>query len=1102
MGAFLMYKNQISCNDWTDRLSYILVVIVFVFGTFGAVPAIADDEIIQEQVSASEIINDSNSTIDEESAVESSIVPEKDTGTLSETDAQTFEQSVNEVGAQDARIGSRQITNINQGWTFDAGTNDFTGWDFPLGGSTGSIDLPHSWEYVHPTMSYIPTMNKKTVTYSKQLDVSSYQGGGRLFVKFYGVSRNSNVYIDREFVGSHVGGYSAFAIDVTDAVRGKKSVVLTVKVSNIDIDSIPINVDYTQWAGIYRDVELIATSDQYFSTEDYGSCGLYIDSKVIGTSGDITVRTKLSNAGNLDSALVIDTVIKDAAGNVIAQNNSPITLNANTLNAQNKESLSIPQVHLWNGVQDPYLYTVECTLRDSNETVLDSVSSTFGVRTFTVSNGIAYLNGKAIEIHGVGYHQDREGRGNAVTREQMQQDIDTMLDMGVNAVRTSHYPHDRAFYEMADKAGLLIYNEIPYYMIFSKAESYGDSITNQLKEMIRQGYNYPSIVMWGVQNEVNHNPAYASYGTDFKISESDLVSFNKKLVDLAHKEDSNRLIVQGVIDLDDRAVQTAKWSSKIDLSGVNLYVGFKSSVDHADDAGRKDLKKKIGSRIDAYKKIFGTTSMMISEYGAGANINQHHELGSGFSWDGNSDSSGSSHYEEYQSYVLECYWDEISHRSDVAASFVWNMFDFSCYRNEGGMSRRNTKGLVTYDHATKKDAYYFFKANWNQSDKFVYLTSKRYLKRVQQTQKIKAYSNCESVELFVNGVSFGSGRKQQAGVFVWDNVDLSNATSSSLKVVAQSGSDSYEDSVDGVTVPTAKLSAEAHVANIGWQAPVSSGAVIGTTGKALALEALRIGISDSVYHGGIQVSAHVSEIGWQQWANGYGGTTGRALPMEAVRLRLTGDFSNQYDIYYRAHAANFGWLSWAKNGEPVGTQGFATQLEAVEIVLVFKGEAAPGTTTNAFKRKVQKDELSYTAHVANIGWQQSVTGPGLSGTMGRNLQMEALKVSIGNLPLAGGVELSSHIQDIGWQGWRVTETGTTGQAKRMEAVKIKLMGEVGELYDVYYRAHIADYGWLSWAKNGEPAGSEGHAKSLQAVEIKLVPKGQAFTDDTSKAFIN
>ena len=757
---------------------------------------------------------------------------ELDANTAQTTDSQIVQNETQNNGSSneaaesalnasaDNQIAGRTVENIDKGWTFSKNDASMEGWTFPAGASEGTIDLPHSWDYAHPTMSYIPQNNRKTVTYSKQLDVAKYHGKN-LFIKFYGSNKNTTVKVDGQEVGTHVGGYSAFIFDLTKYVQDKDSVALTVDVTNVDTVSIPINVDYTQFSGIYRDVELIALPNQYISTENKGSSGVFVDYKLNGNNASVNTRVDVTNKATEAANLVLKTTISDNAGNVVSEQSSDIQVSAGTESAEQKLDQQLTNVHRWNGRTDPYLYTMNVSLQDAAGHVLDTESTKIGFRTFKVSNGKAYLNGKQIEIHGVGYHQDREGVGNAVSRDQMAQDIDTMLDMGVNAVRTSHYPHDPAFYEMADEKGLLVYCEIPYYLVYSKADSYKNSITNQLTEMIRQGYNYPSIVMWGVQNEVRYSEQFASYGPDYKVTEDELVAFNSALVDLAHQEDPNRLIVQANIDGADAVNTSAKWSSKIDLTGMNLYVGFKSPVRNADAAGHKKLVESLTNKMNNYQQVLGADSMMLSEYGAGANIDQHTEVDGSFSWNGASDANGDKHYEEYQSYLLEAYWDYIQHSTNVAASFVWNMFDFSSYRNAGGKERLNTKGLLCYDHVTKKDAYYFFKANWNKSDKFVYLTSKRFTQRNKPTQQIKAYSNCDNAELSLNGKSLGAGTKQQDGVFVWDNVKLAGQVENSIKVVAHDGSKTYEDAVDGVTYGMQFEDVNAntpHVEDIQWLA--------------------------------------------------------------------------------------------------------------------------------------------------------------------------------------------------------------------------------------------------------------------------------------------
>lgn len=988
----------------------------------------------------------------------------------------------------------RTVVNINEGWSFTSNDVSSDGWGFPDGRSSGMVNLPHSWEYVHPTRSYIPFFNKKTATYSKTIDVSEFQNAS-LTIRFYGVSKNTELLVDGVKVGTHVGGYSAFAFDLTDYIQGKDAVTLTVNVTNVDTDSIPVNVDYTQWAGIYRDVELIATPASHFSLSNFGTDGLFVDYSLKGGNASVCVRTDLTLAQDLDNDLLLRTTLFDANGKAVVQDEHDVTPNSDPTSQEISQSLLASGVHLWNGISDPYLYTVKAELIDSaSGQTLDEVACQVGFRTFEVKNGKAYLNGNVIQIHGVGYHQDREGYGNAVSAAQIASDIDQMLEMGVNFIRASHYPHDRAFYDLCNKKGILVYNEIPYYMIYSKAESYSSSITEQLKEMIRQSYNYPCVVMDGIQNEVVYNSQFAQYGADFDISLSQLVAFNSQLVDLAHKEDPNRMVVQATIDGMGHAANTKKWSSGIDLTGLNLYVGFKSAVSSAGDSGRKALEAELNQKLDSYKNIYGVNQLMISEYGAGANINHHIEVDDSFSWNGDSDSKSSQHYEEYQSFIHEAYWDMIQHRSDIPVTSVWNMFDFSCYRNEGGTTRLNTKGLMCYDHVTRKDAYYFYKANWNTNDPFVYLTSKRYTSRQRQTQDVKVYSNCDSVTLYLNGVSLGTGAKQQSGVFVWKNVKFDGSGANSLEAVGTKDGAKYTDSVDGITVPPYELTYKSHVSNIGWQDKVFAGATSGTTGRGLPVEAFSISLGEA--GNAVMVQGHVQDLGWQGWSNGYCGTTGKSKRLEAIRMRLSGQMANDYDIWYKVHVSDYGWLDWAKNGAPAGSVGESKAIEAVVVVLTKKGESPAGATTRPFIG--HEDVIGYQAHVSSIGWMTDVADGATAGTTGRGLPMESLRASLTSDP--DSIEMNAHVANIGWQGWQDAECGTTGAGLQMEAIQLRLKGTYADSYDIWYRVHSATLGWLGWAKNGEKAGSEGFGYGMQAIEIRLLKKGSPAPGSTKNAF--
>lgn len=300
-----------------------------------------------------------------------------------------------------------------------------------------------------------------------------------------------------------------------------------------------------------------------------------------------------------------------------------------------------------------------------------------------------------------------------------------------------------------------------------------------------------------------------------------------------------------------------------------------------------------------------------------------------------------------------------------------------------------------------------------------------------------------------------------------------------------------------------RLSYQTHIENIGWQDKVSNGALSGTTGQALRLEAFKIALEDQTYTGDIEYSAHVENIGWQDSvANGeISGTTGQALRVEALRVSLTGEMAKHYDIYYRAHAQNYGWLNWASNGAPAGTSGYALRLEALEIVLVEKGQEAPVSDGDNVKAYIHP-MIGYTAHVENVGWQDYVTDGEISGTSGQSLRLEAIRIELENQDFAGNIEYSAHVQNEGWQTpvSNGALSGTSGQSLRLEAIKINLTGEMAKRYDVYYSVHAQNIGWMGWASNGEEAGTAGMALRLEAIKIVLVEKDQDAPGSVEDAF--
>ena len=308
-----------------------------------------------------------------------------------------------------------------------------------------------------------------------------------------------------------------------------------------------------------------------------------------------------------------------------------------------------------------------------------------------------------------------------------------------------------------------------------------------------------------------------------------------------------------------------------------------------------------------------------------------------------------------------------------------------------------------------------------------------------------------------------------------------------------------------------------HVQSFGWQNPVTNGVMSGTTGKAKRLEGIEISVSGNK-NLGIQYATHCQTYGWLPWsANGeMSGTTGEAKRLEAIEIRLTGADKDKYDVYYRVHAQSYGWLGWAKNGEPSGTAGYAKRLEGIQIVVVKKTEAAPGLDyagVNASKGvhdsrayiaktngtitipgSADSTNIMYKTQVQSFGWQNWVFNGTMSGTSGKAKRLEGINIKLSNAAYAGGIQYRTHIQTYGWEKeWKKdgVMSGTSGKAKRLEAIQIKLYGEMANHFDVYYRVHAQSYGWLGWAKNGEESGTAGLAKRLEGIQIVLIPKGGA-----------
>ncbi|MBQ1675496.1 MAG: DUF4982 domain-containing protein, partial [Oscillospiraceae bacterium] len=520
----------------------------------------------------------------------------------------------------------------------------------------------------------------------------------RVYLQFDGVNSECEVVLNGQTVCRHEGGYSHFRTDVTEYLTERNQ--LTVVVSNRPNDRVyPQKADFTFYGGIYRDVELLIVDGLHFDLDHHGGPGIRVTAKPADgyKKGEVTVETwRNTGLGEVRVRLL------DAQGAVVAQG------------VGERCKLSIDKVRLWNGVKDPYLYTAVAELVENGE-VLDRVSTRFGVRDFRyhAKTGF-YLNGKSYPLRGVSRHQDRKGLGNAITREMHDEDMAIICEMGANTIRLAHYQHDQYFYDLCDEKGMVVWAEIPY--ISEHMPKGRENTISQMKELITQCYNHPSIVCWGVSNEI----------TISTKDNKDMLDNHRVLNDLCHKMDPTRFTTLACYAMCGPFNPVAHIT---DVVSWNLYLGW-----YVPGLFLNDLW------MDFFHTVYPDRCLGYSEYGCEGMPNLH-----------SSHPKRGDHSEEYQAkyheYMLECF----QRHPWLWATHVWNMFDFAAdARDQGGEPGMNHKGLVTFDRKTRKDSFYLYKAWWS-NEPFVHICSKRFVDRTEEKIEVKVYSNLNEVTLFVNG---------------------------------------------------------------------------------------------------------------------------------------------------------------------------------------------------------------------------------------------------------------------------------------------------------------------------------------------------------------
>jgi beta-galactosidase len=631
---------------------------------------------------------------------------------------------------------AREDTLLDSGWRFKqqdvagAESIDFSDADWT------AVAIPHNWGFERAQLGR--PFYQGPGWYRLELKSVTPKAGRRYFIRFEAASTVGDVYLNGKKIGQHRGAFGAFCFEVTTNLSASGKNLLAVRVSNApQPDVAPLAGDFSVYGGLYRPVHLIETSEQNIALTDHGSTGVaWLETSVSAKEAVLDVTAQISNPARSRQSLACTARVLDTNGMEVARTEKSFTLPGN-VTAPVSIRVTVPDPHLWNGRKDPHLYRAVFELR-SQGTVVDSVEQPLGLRFYSVDPEKGFfLNGQPYHLHGVDRHQERFGKGWAISQADQDEDIQLMSEMGCTVVRCAHYQHSDYFYSLCDKVGILVWAELPLVNEVRNSAEFSETTRNQWLDLIRQNINHPSIFVWSMFNEMA-----ASRGDPHRLLED--------LSAMEHGEDPTRPTIgasnHGELDQMNRIP---------DVLGRNFYPGWYS--------GRKE---DFGSLLDQARNSSRAGGFCVSEYGAGANVNQHEDNpkqpAAGGQW----------HPEEWQALLHEAAWPAMKARPFVWGTFVWVMFDFAVStRHEGGVQGRNDKGLVTADRTIRKDAFFYYKANWSD-EPVLYLTSRRYTERTNAVTDVKLYSNAPEVELFVNNVSQGKRADGVNGVFIWNQVKL------------------------------------------------------------------------------------------------------------------------------------------------------------------------------------------------------------------------------------------------------------------------------------------------------------------------------------------
>ncbi|MEN6595932.1 MAG: glycoside hydrolase family 2 TIM barrel-domain containing protein [Clostridiaceae bacterium] len=617
----------------------------------------------------------------------------------------------------------RMTYDLNRDWTFLA----------PGAKKPKRVRLPHTWnnldgqdggnDYLRGTARYERTLPSSIPTDCK-----------RVYLEVPAAAMSAEVFLNGEFLTRHEGGFSTFRKEFTGRLTGRDTLALLV--DNGENERVyPQFADFTFFGGLYRGANLVAVAESHFSLTDDGGEGLHATPLLSEDNARASVAVEVLITNPRQNQRVLVTLLEES-GKVAAQCEAEAAERVSL-------SLELENPRLWEGLANPYLYTVRAELADDGG-VLDGVQTRVGIRRFAIDPERGFfLNGKPYPLRGVARHQDRLNKGWAITQEDQREDIAMIREMGANTIRLAHYQHSQYFLDLCDKTGMVVWAEIPY---ISRHMPLGrENTIRQMTELVKQNWNHPSIACWGISNEI-------TIGGESE----ELLENHRALNALCHQLDPSRPTAMACLSM----LETDSPLLKIpDILSYNHYFGW-YGADVEDNA----------PWLDAFHKAHPQTCLGLSEYGAEGILRWH------------TDAPKMGDYsEEYQAFYHERMLRVISERPYLWSTHVWNMFDFaSDIRDEGGVKGRNNKGLVTYDRGTRKDSFYVYKAWWS-SEPFVHLAGKRYIDRTGETARVTVYSNQPRVELSVGGRFAASLEADK--VFVFD-VPLKKHGNTRIRVCA------------------------------------------------------------------------------------------------------------------------------------------------------------------------------------------------------------------------------------------------------------------------------------------------------------------------------